>query len=187
MNRIVAGIAIAALGIFTLVGCSQGNLTAQSVPSDPQKISSQSSSSSSTSSSFELIGTGDASVQVTNGTGYDIVAVRIKPTDANQFTEENSFEGFDFADGSTVELRFTETPKAQTYDIVLITSNDSKIGVRGVDLLHSKDLTFRFEEGIGFATFVDPQTGEGNDTRDASIDFEIDSDALPLDLQGDVG
>lgn len=134
-----------------------------------------------------MIGTGTSSVQVSNETGYDVIGVRIKPVGAKQFTDENSFDGFVFSDGSTVMLCYDEVPTAKVYDIVLLTSNDSKIGVKGVDLAHAKDITFRFEEGIGFVTFTDPQTGEGADTRDAAIDSELDSDALPSDLEGDRG
>lgn len=189
MKRIAIAAMCAALGVVVLIGCgcSQGGLSAQSASSNSQSGSSQSPSASSSSSSVETIGSGATCVQVSNETGYDIVGVRIKPANAKQFTEENSFKGFDFADGSMVRLCFTEMPETQAYDIVLLTANDSKIGVRGVDLTHVEDITFRFEEGVGFVTFKDPQTGEGADTRDISIESELDSDELPSDLEGDVG
>lgn len=134
------------------------------------------------SSAYSVVGTGDASSLVTNATGYDVVGIRIKPASASEYTAQNTFDGFEFKEGDTVELRFTEDDAATSYDVLLLTSKDSKIAVRNIDLVNAKDIVFHFEEGIGFITYTDQATGESFDNQADAIEAEENEEVIAADL-----
>lgn len=117
------------------------------------------------SSDLPVIGAGDTTVQVKNETGSDIIGLRIKPAGDASYTAENSFDGFVFENGSSVDLSFTKQPGVQSYDVLLLTAEDSKIAVRDIDLVGTKDIVLHFEEGVGFITYTDAATGESFDNR----------------------
>lgn len=126
---------------------------------------SSSSSASSSVSNIPSIGQGNTSVEVTNETGYDITGVRVKLHSDENYSDANSFDGFTFADGSTVKLNFDASGEDASYDVLLLTSVDSKIAVRDIKLTSLKGIAFRFDQGIGFITYTDPVSGEGADNR----------------------
>lgn len=186
-------ITICCIGIFALAllvcGCMQSGTTASSnsATTSSSTASSSASSSSVASSDLPVIGAGDTTVQVKNETGSDIIGLRIKPAGDASYTAENSFDGFVFENGSSVDLSFTKQAGAQRYDVVLLTAEDSKIAVRDIDLVDTKDIVFHFEEGIGFITYTDAATGESFDNRAEAIDAEEDSPAVPHDLETQKG
>lgn len=180
--QICACVACALLGLLAVTACDnqQKGLSAQSassVGSSSSSISSSSTSSSTSSSSSASsspaevlkIGAGDVTVRVSNGTGYDITGIRIKPSSAESYSSENSFDGFTFADGTTADVSFAGIAEGQNYDVLLLTSVDSKIAVRDINLAGLKNIAFRFEEGVGFITFTDPTSGGESDNRDQAF------------------
>lgn len=181
------------MGIFALAlmvcGCMQSSTTpsGSSATTSSSAISSSSSSSAVASSDLPVIGAGDTTVQVKNETGSDIIGLRIKPVGDASYTAENSFDGFVFENGSSVDLSFTKQPGVQSYDLLLLTAEDSKIAVRDIDLVGTKDIVLHFEEGIGFITYTDAATGESFDNRAEAIDAEEDAPAVPHDLETQKG
>ncbi len=105
-------------------------------------------------------------MEVTNATGYDVIGVRVKLSSDESYSDANSFDGFTFANGSTVQLSFDATGGDTSYDVLLLTSVDSKIAVRNIKLVSLKGIAFHFDQGIGFITYTDPASGEGADNRD---------------------
>lgn len=126
-------------------------------------------------------------VQVRNETGYDVIGIRIKASDATQYSAENSFDGFNFENGTVVDLSFTPAQAATRYDVLLLTSEDSKIAVRDIDLVNTKNIVFHFEEGVGFITYTDADTGEAADNRAEALDAEEDVDMTVSDLETQKG
>lgn len=181
------------MGIFALAlmvcGCMQSSTTpsGSSATTSSSAITSSSSSSAVASSDLPVIGAGDTTVQVKNETGSDIIGLRIKPAGDTSYTAENSFDGFVFENGSSVDLSFTKQPGVQSYDVLLLTAEDSKIAVRDIDLVGTKDIVLHFEEGIGFITYTDAATGESFDNRAEAIDAEEDAPAIPHDLETQKG
>lgn len=164
-------------------GCAQE----QPVES-PTSMKIETSGSPATSAAVHpVIGAGDTTVQVTNETGSDIVGLRIKPASQESYDTQNSFDGFVFSNGETVDLCFDKVAGATGYDVVLLTAEDSKIAVRGIALADSKDLTFRFEDGIGFVSYVDAVTGQTVDNRASAIDAEENATVVPDDLKTQQG
>lgn len=186
-------ITICCIGIFALAllvcGCMQSGTTtsSNSATTSSSTASSSISSSAVASSGLPVIGAGDTTVQVKNETGSDIIGLRIKPAGDASYTAENSFDGFVFENGSSVDLSFTKQPGAQRYDVVLLTAEDSKIAVRDINLVDTKDIVFHFEEGIGFITYTDAATGESFDNRAEAIDAEEDAPVVPHDLETQKG
>ena len=186
-------ITICCMGIFALAlmvcGCMQSSTTpsGSSATTSSSAISSSSSSSAVASSDLPVIGAGDTTVQVKNETGSDIIGLRIKPAGDASYTAENSFDGFVFENGSSVDLSFTKQSGVQSYDVLLLTAEDSKIAVRDIDLVGTKDIVLHFEEGIGFITYTDAATGESFDNRADAIDAEEDAPAVPHDLETQKG
>lgn len=133
------------------------------------------------------IGAGTSTIQVLNETGYDIIGLRIKPSSQESYDAKNSFDGFVFANGETADLSFTPQAGANAYDVVLLTAEDSKIAVRNVDLLERKNITFRFEEGIGYITYTDASTGQTVDNRAEALDSEETAAIVPDDLKTQQG
>lgn len=181
------------MGIFALAlmvcGCMQSSTTpsGSSATTSSSAISNSSSSSAVASSDLPVIGAGDTTVQVKNETGSDIIGLRIKPVGDTSYTAENSFDGFVFENGSSIDLSFTKQPGVQSYDVLLLTAEDSKIAVRDIDLVGTKDIVLHFEEGIGFITYTDAATGESFDNRAEAIDAEEDAPAVPHDLETQKG
>ncbi len=141
--------------------------------------SSSASSTSAAASNLPSIGQGSTSVEVTNATGYDITGVRVKLHSDEGYSDANSFDGFTFADGSTVKLNIDASGEDASYDVLLLTSVDSKIAVRDIKLTSLKGIAFHFDQGIGFITYTDPVSGEGADNRDEARSGE------KADAQGD--
>lgn len=191
-QRIISGIVIAGLafGLLALAGCGQG--ASSSSASSPTSFASVPGSASTLPAEKDepviaIIGDGDTMVQVRNETGYDIVGIRIKPVDESEYSAENSFDGFEFPDGDTVLLSFDESDAATNYDVLLLTSKDSKIAVRDIDLVDAEDIVFHFEQGIGFITYTDEKTGESADNRAEALDAELDADTVVSDLETQKG
>lgn len=170
----------ALLGLLAVAACGsqQKGLSAQSVSSSSivssTASSSVSSSSASSSSSkvVQQIGAGNVTVRASNGTGYDVTGIRIKPTSAEDYSSEDSFDGFMFANGSTADLSFAGIAEGQNCDVLLLTSVDSKIAVRDINLTGLNNITFWFEEGIGYITFTDPTSGKEASNRDQAFAYE---------------
>lgn len=181
-----------ALGVFALSACNdqQKGLSAQSVSSSSSasssSVASSSSASSSSSSSSAKANTGTVDVKVTNGTGYDISGVRIKPTAQEDYTDEGSYYGLAFANGTATEFSLKDVKEGQNYDVMLLTTADSKIPVRDIDLAGLKNITFRFEDGIGFITYTDPVSGEGADNRDEALKL-ADQHVKTYDIENQEG
>ena len=113
----------------------------------------------------------------------DVVAVSY----THLYGAENSFDGFTVADGETVDLSYTPVANAGTYDLVLLTANDSKIAVRKVKLADAKDISFHFEEGVGYASYTDAKSGQTIDNRAEALDAEDDAAVVPQDLETQKG
>lgn len=191
MKRFRTTLAITAscVSLFLLAlmacGCMQGNVQepSSSASSTGSASSAAKAPASSSAAAVPTIGAGDTTVRVTNETGSDVIGVRIKPAGDASYTAENSFDGFVFADGSSVDLSFTKQPDTQSYDVLLLTSEDSKIAVRNIDLVDTKDIVFHFDEGIGYITYTDTTTGESFDNRAEAIDAEENATVVPRDLE----
>lgn len=181
---------LASTCVLLTCGCAQQQASTQSVSSAASASTSTSSASSSSASAQDVvpvIGAGDTVVQVRNETGYDIEGVRIKAASAKDYTAENSFDGFVFEDGSTVDLSFDKVANADSYDVLLLTTEDSKIAIRDIDLVNTRDIVFHFEEGIGYITYTDATTGESFDNWANAVDAEEDAVIVPNDLQTQKG
>ena len=190
-TRIVATIIVACLGLCALVlvmtGCGQGSTSASSTSQTSTSSSGAPSSAASDEPTVPVIGSGDTTVQVKNETGYDIIGIRIKPSSEADYSAENSFDGFNFSNGSRVDLSFTRAHATSTYDVLLLTSEDSKIAVRDINLIDTKDMVFRFDEGIGYISYTDADTGESVDNRAQALDAEDDADITVSDLETQKG
>lgn len=184
---IAATVALSSLVLCMLAGCAQP--ATQLVSSAGLDTSSSGAVLGSLTSDpmVPVVGAGDVTVRVRNETGYDVIGVRIKDSGATQYTAANSFDGFDFASGTDAGLSFTSVPAASRYDVLLLTSEDSKIAVRDIDLENNKNIVFHFEEGIGFITYTDAETGEAVDNRAEAIDAEDAADAVSSDLETQQG
>lgn len=123
------------------------------------------------------IGEGDTTVEVTNETGADVVELAVRPAGADDFDKANSFSGFRFAQGSTVELSFTAAGgEAPLYDVMLIRSDNVTVMVRDIDLENLADLAFHYDNGIGYASYTDASSGETTDNEEQATETEQTSD-----------
>ena len=174
--------------MFALIGCGQ-NHTSDSASSTPSSSAATSTSSSTakSDSALPVIGSGDTTVQVKNETGYDIIGVRIKPVSQVDYGAENSFDGFTFENGETVDLSFTQEKATSSYDVLLLTSEDSKIAVRNIELVNARNIVFHFEEGIGYISYTDPKTGAPHDNMADATDAEENAAIVPSDLETQKG
>lgn len=191
-TRTTLVITICCVGLFalalTICGCMQGEAPEKDASTSSAAAPAASSSSSPVPSpAVAAIGAGDTTVQVRNETGSDIIGVRIKPAGDGSYTAENSFDGFVFENGTSVDLSFTRQPDTRSYDVLLLTAEDSKIAVRDIDLADTKDIVFHFDEGIGYITYTDSATGESADNRAEAIDAEEDAPTVPRDLETQKG
>lgn len=190
-TRIVATILVACLGLCALAlvmaGCGQATTSASSTSQASMGSSSASPSVASDELAIPVIGSGDTTIQVKNETGYDITGIRIKPSSQADYSAENSFDGFNFSNGSCVDLSFTRAHATPTYDVLLLTSEDSKIAVRDINLIDTKDMVFHFDEGIGYISYTDADTGESVDNRMQALDAEDDADITASDLETQKG
>lgn len=174
--------------MFALIGCGQ-NPTSDSASSTPSSSAATSTSSSTakSDSALPVIGSGDTTVQVKNETGYDIIGVRIKPVSQVDYGAENSFDGFTFENGETVDLSFTQEKATSSYDVLLLTSEDSKIAVRNIELVNARNIVFHFEEGIGYISYTDPKTDAPHDNMADATDAEENAAIVPSDLETQKG
>ncbi len=190
-TRIVATILVACLGLCALAlvmaGCGQATTSASSTSRASMGSSSASSSVASDELAIPVIGSGDTTIQVKNETGYDIIGIRIKPSSQADYSAENSFDGFNFSNGSSVSLSFTRAQSTSSYDVLLLTSEDSKIAVRDINLIDTKDMVFHFDEGVGYISYTDADTGESVDNRTQALDAEDDADITVSDLETQKG
>lgn len=190
-TRIVATILVACLGLCALAlvmaGCGQATTSASSTSQASMGSSSASSSVASDELAIPVIGSGDTTIQVKNETGYDIIGIRIKPSSQAEYSAENSFDGFNFSNGSSVSLSFTRAQSTSSYDVLLLTSEDSKIAVRDINLIDTKDMVFHFDEGVGYISYTDADTGESVDNRMQALDAEDDADITASDLETQKG
>lgn len=190
-TRIVATILVACLGLCALAlvmaGCGQATTSASSTSQASMGSSNASSSVASDELAIPVIGSGDTTVQVKNETGYDIIGIRIKPSSQAEYSAENSFDGFNFSNGSSVSLSFTRAHSTSSYDVLLLTSEDSKIAVRDINLIDTKDMVFHFDEGVGYISYTDADTGESVDNRMQALDAEDDADITASDLETQKG
>lgn len=190
-TRIVATILVACLGLCALAlvmaGCGQATTSASSTSQASMGSSSASSSVASDELAIPVIGSGDTTVQVKNETGYDIIGIRIKSSSQAEYSAENSFDGFNFSNGSSVSLSFTRAHSTSSYDVLLLTSEDSKIAVRDINLIDTKDMVFHFDEGVGYISYTDADTGESVDNRMQALDAEDDADITASDLETQKG
>lgn len=190
-TRIVATILVACLGLCALAlvmaGCGQATTSALSTSQASMGSSSASSSVASDELAIPVIGSGDTTIQVKNETGYDIIGIRIKPSSQAKYSAENSFDGFNFSNGSSVSLSFTRAQSTSSYDVLLLTSEDSKIAVRDINLIDTKDMVFHFDEGVGYISYTDADTGESVDNRMQALDAEDDADITASDLETQKG
>lgn len=190
-TRIVATILVACLGLCVLAlvmaGCGQATTSASSTSQASMGSSSASSSVTSDELATPVIGSGDTTIQVKNETGYDIIGIRIKPSSQAEYSAENSFDGFNFSNGSSVSLSFTRAQSTSSYDVLLLTSEDSKIAVRDINLIDTKDMVFHFDEGVGYISYTDADTGESVDNRMQALDAEDDADITVPDLETQKG
>ena len=182
--RIMASL-ILCLVVMSACGCSQDAATS-STPSSTSSAS-QANSSVATTSSSALAVSHEITIEVSNATGSDIVAVCIKAAGSDDYSQENSINGLSFANGETMSLAFHEVSDVRAYDVMLITSDDAKISVKNIDLVSAQDITFCFEEGLGYITYTDPVTGEKKDTLEAAANAEENSQDVPSDLESQVG
>lgn len=178
---VLACLALCALAL-AIAGCGQNTTSTSASPASSASTSSSSSAVGS-EPSIPVIGSGDTTVQVRNETGYDIIGIRIKAADAQEYSADNSFDGFNFENGDVIDLSFTRADAASSYDVVLLTSEDSKIAVRDIDLIDTKNIAFHFEEGIGYISYTDAKTGESVDNRAHALDAEEDADVVVSDLE----
>ena len=181
-------ITVCCVGLFalalTVCGCMQGGTPEKSaVTSSAATSSAAPSNSAAPVPTVPVIGAGDTTVQVRNETGSDIIGVRINPAGDASYTAENTFDGFVFENGTSVDLSFTRQPETQSYDVLLLTAEDSKIAVRDIDLVDTKDIVFHFDEGIGYITYTDASTGQELDNRAEAIGAEEDAPAVSRDLE----
>lgn len=190
-TRIVATILVACLGLCALAlvmaGCGQATTSASSTSQASMGSSSASSSVAGDELAIPVIGSGDTTIQVKNETGYDIIGIRIKPSSQAEYSAENSFDGFNFSNGSSVSLSFTRAQSTLSYDVLLLTSEDSKIAVRDINLIDTKDMVFHFDEGVGYISYTDADTGESVDNRMQALDAEDDADITASDLETQKG
>lgn len=190
-TRIVATILVACLGLCALAlvmaGCGQATTSASSTSQASMGSSSASSSVAGDELAIPVIGSGDTTIQVKNETGYDIIGIRIKPSSQAEYSAENSFDGFNFSNGSSVSLSFTRAQSTSSYDVLLLTSEDSKIAVRDINLIDTKDMVFHFNEGVGYISYTDADTGESVDNRMQALDAEDDADITASDLETQKG
>ena len=190
-TRIVATILVACLGLCALAlvmaGCGQATTSASSTSPASMGSSSASPSVASDELAIPVIGSGDTTIQVKNETGYDIIGIRIKPSSQAEYSAENSFDGFNFSNGSSVSLSFTRAHSTSSYDVLLLTSEDSKIAVRDINLIDTKDMVFHFNEGVGYISYTDADTGESVDNRMQALDAEDDADITASDLETQKG
>lgn len=190
-TRIVATILVACLGLCALAlvmaGCGQATTSASSTSQASMGSSSASPSVASDELAIPVIGSGDTTIQVKNETGYDIIGIRIKPSSQAEYSAENSFDGFNFSNGSSVSLSFTRAHSTSSYDVLLLTSEDSKIAVRDINLIDTKDMVFHFNEGVGYISYTDADTGESVDNRMQALDAEDDADITASDLETQKG
>jgi hypothetical protein len=198
-----------ALGALALSGCacsrSSDDTTGSSGSSAVVKEQSASGSSGSSSAENEgssstteesivnatEIGSGNTTVEVKNATGYDISGVSVKVSSEEDYPADNSFDGFLYANGLTVKLSFTADDAVASYDVLLTTKDDSLIAVRDIDLVNAKDITFHFDNGIGYITYTDASSGETVDTEESAQQSEQDSandsDSSNYDLENQAG
>ncbi len=174
---------------LALAGCgiaSQNSSSSTGSSSSASLSSAASSMSSSASVRSAAIGEGDVTIEVDNATGSDIVSVSIKPSSQKAFSDANSFSGFILADGDTVSLSFGSVPATQTYDLLFKTSNDGKMLFRSVDLISAQKITLRFDQGVGFVTFVDGSGNEG-DNRTEAMNAERNAEGSTYDTENQKG
>lgn len=176
-GRMATAIAFCIFLVIALGGCAATQSSDTGSP-DPESAS---SGSSAASVSLPTIGEGASAMQATNQTGYDIIGVRVKASDQKSYAPEDSFDGSLFGNGETVDILYDQIPGAVTYDVLLLTSEDSKIAVRGIDVDNAENLVFHFEDGLGFVTYTDRKTGKAADNKAAALSME-NGDVVPYDV-----
>lgn len=154
--------AFGALCISVAAGCSPTSEDANEATSSslPLYESSNSSSVVSVGSPFSSskaaisIGTGDATASIVNATGMEIRGIAIKPHTDADFSDNQTFEHVSIPAGSEFSLSFAARGSS-SLDVKLIMEGGSLIFIREIDLANLKDPAFCFENGIGYATYVD--------------------------------
>lgn len=174
------------LGAFVLGGCGQ-NPTQQSKTEPSSTSTSNASAVTNRASEIPHIGKGDATVQVSNETGYDIVGISVKDSNDVDYSAQNSFEGFNFPNGASIELSFTSAESAPSYDVLLLTSENSKIAIRSIQLIDAANIAFHFEEGIGYITYTDTTSGETVDNKKQAFEAEGNALVMSSDLETQKG
>lgn len=162
----VAGVALCAF--LAGCGCSHTAATTGSGSAQATVVTDRNAGSESQQSDAApavatgKIGTGDTTISVANETGYDVVAIAIKPSSDSDYPADNTFTDVSFPNGSTVELSYTSSADGN-YDVKLTTADDALIIIQGVRLGDLKDLAFCFDEGYGYYSYTD-DTGETANT-----------------------
>lgn len=148
--------------------------------------SSSSGGSDSSASTEEFV---EKTITATNGSGYSITSLNVRETSSEDYADSTavSVQGFD--DGTTQEITFSvpTSVASGTVDLLCETSDGFSFVVHDIDLFSIGTIDIKFDNGVGYVSYEDPETGEVTDNRDESADAEANSDTTTYDQQTQYG
>ena len=195
LKKTVMVAVVAAMMTLLLTGCAC-SATSDSTSSSAAKSSNSSAASSSTASTSNAvsslsIGNGSKTVTVENETGSTVSGLAFKASADSDYADDCTFSGFTFTNGMQASISFDPIAAAQstsgsTYDVKLTTTDDSLIVINQIDLENASDITFRFEDGYGYITYLD-NNNQTVSTKDQAIEIEKKAaeTSLPPDAESE--
>ena len=197
-NGAAALMLVASLGI---VGCGspsnqqgqgQEQKQEQTAEKKEDKTTSDSTEAKTSEKQQELAGQ-TVKVSLTNDTGYDVSAIAVRAAGESEYDATHTFESITFKDGMTSEISFQEILKdgkpVETYDVLLTTTDDSFIEVFDVDLVGAKDLTIKFENGVGYVEYRTEGSDEVQSNQEEAEQNSVQNteDVETYDTQNQLG
>lgn len=123
------------------------------------------------------VGEGSRTVRLTNETGCSITAISLKDQAAEGSDPAVAFDGLDVAAGDTIVLSFDPVEGAERYEVRLTTGEERVIVLRSVDLAGLDELDLRYEDSIGYVSYVDEETQQEVDDHAEAVAAQEAEDA----------
>lgn len=122
-------------------------------------------------SKYEQIGQkvdGSVSTLITNGLGSDITSLKVRVNGTEKWGEELLAEQQTVLAEKTDELNMLLEKQGATYDLLLGLAKGEDVEIHGIDFATMKDITLKYEDGVGFVTYKDADGNEVS-TKDAAL------------------
>lgn len=173
-------------------GQGQDQKQEQSATKTDDKTSGDSTEAKKSEKQEELAGQ-TVKVSLTNDTGYDVTTIAVRAAGESEYDATHTFEGITFKDGMTSEISFQEILKGgkpvETYDVLLTTAEESFIEVFDVDLVGAKDLTIKYENGVGYVEYRTEGSDEVQSNQEEAEENSVQNteDIETYDTQNQLG